>query len=150
MHNLLDAVSMLRIVNCQNKLDKGVPRMHQWPLDIPQWHITPHPQLSAKMIILHAFHTHRRIKSKIPNHINYIYLSDIYEEIIHQFSYMGFVLRHKRLCYQRVWKQLTHSILTMRAFPTNTAHSPNVGLMSVNVADVGLTLKQHWANFSLA
>ena len=47
------------------------------------------------------------------------------------------------------WKQLSTSILTVRAFPTNTAHSPNVGLMSANVADVGLTLKQHWANFSL-
>ena len=47
------------------------------------------------------------------------------------------------------WKQLTWKQLTVRAFPANTAHSPNVGLMSVNVADVGLTLKQHWANFSL-
>ena len=24
------------IVNCQNTLDKGVLRMQQWPLDIPQ------------------------------------------------------------------------------------------------------------------
>ena len=48
-----------------------------------------------------------------------------------------------------VWEQLTHSILTVRAFPANTAHSPNVALMSANVADVGLTSKQHWANFSL-
>ena len=24
------------LVNCQHKLDKGVPRMQQWPLDIPQ------------------------------------------------------------------------------------------------------------------
>ena len=24
------------IVNCQNTLDKGVPRMQQWPTDIPQ------------------------------------------------------------------------------------------------------------------
>ena len=24
------------IVNCQHTLDKGVPRMQQWPLDIPQ------------------------------------------------------------------------------------------------------------------
>ena len=30
--------------------------------------------------------------SKFPNHINSIYLSDIYEEIIHQFSYVGLVL----------------------------------------------------------
>ena len=36
--------------------------------------------------------------SKFPNHINSIYLSDIYEEIIHQFSYVGSVLRHKQLC----------------------------------------------------
>ena len=48
-----------------------------------------------------------------------------------------------------IWKQLTSIILTVRAFPANRAHSPNVGLMSANVADVGLTLKQHWANFSL-
>ena len=48
-----------------------------------------------------------------------------------------------------LWKQLTSSILTVRAFPANTAHSPNVDLLSANVADVGLTLKQHWANFSL-
>ena len=48
-----------------------------------------------------------------------------------------------------VSQQFTSSILTVKAFPTNTAHSPNVGLMSANVADVGLTLKQHWANFSL-
>ena len=48
-----------------------------------------------------------------------------------------------------IWKQLTSSILTVRAFPANTAHSPTVGLMLANVTDVGLTLKQHWANFSL-
>ena len=30
--------------------------------------------------------------SKFPNHINSIYLSYIYEEIIHQFSYVGLVL----------------------------------------------------------
>ena len=48
-----------------------------------------------------------------------------------------------------IWKQFTSSILTVRAFPANTAHSPNVALMSANVADVGLTLKQHLANFSL-
>ena len=48
-----------------------------------------------------------------------------------------------------IWKQLTSSILTVRAFPANTAYPLNVGLMSANVADVGLTLKQHWANFSL-
>ena len=82
-----------------NTRDNVVPRMQQWPLEIPQWHITPHPQLSAKIIILYAFHTHRRIKSKFPNYINSIYLCDIYEEIIHHFSHVGFVLRHKRLCY---------------------------------------------------
>ena len=138
------------VVNCQNTWDNVVPRMQQWPLDIPRWHITPHPQLSAKIIMLYEFHTHRRIKSKLPSHINSIYLSDIYEGIIHHFSHVGFVLWHKRLCYHMgVWKQLTSSILTVRAFPANRAHSPNVGLMSANVADVGLTLKQHWANFSL-
>ena len=82
--------------------DNVVPRMQQWPLDIPQWHITSHPQLSAKIIILYVFHTDRRIKSKFPNHTNSIYLSDIYEEIIHHFSHVGYVLRHKRLCYRGV------------------------------------------------
>ena len=82
--------------------------------------------------------------SKFPNLINSIYLSDIYEEIIHQFSYVGLVL-----CCHGGLEQLTHGIITVRAFPANTAYSPNVGLMSVNVADVGLTLKQFWANFSL-
>ena len=112
------------VVNCQNKRDNVVPRIQKWPLDIPQWHITPHPQLSAKIIRLYAFHTHRRIKSKFPI--------------------------HSQGCVTvGVCKQLTSSILTVRAFPVNTSHSPNVGLMSANVADVGLTLKQHWANFSL-
>ena len=87
------------VVNCQNTRDNVVPRMQQWPLDIPQWHITPHPQLSAKIITQYASHTHRRIKSKFTSHINSIYLSDIYEEIIYHFSNVGFVLRHKRLCY---------------------------------------------------
>ena len=40
-------------------------------------------------------------------------------------------------------------LMAVRAFLANTAHSPNVGLMSANVADVGLTVKQHWASFSL-
>ena len=98
--------------------------------------ISPHIQLSAKIIILYAFHTHRRIKSKFPSHINSIYLSDIF-------------CGTKVCATVGLWKQLTSSILTVRAFPANTAHSPNVGLMSANVADVGLTLKQHLANFSL-
>ena len=82
------------VVNCQNTRDNGVPRMQQWPLDIPQLHITPHPQLSAKTIILllYAFHTHRLIKSKLPSHLNSIYLSDIFEEMIHHFSHVGSVL----------------------------------------------------------
>ena len=129
--------------------DNVVPRMQQWPLDIPQWHITPHPQLSAKIIILYAFHTYRRIKSKFPSHINSIYLSDIYEEIIHQFSHVGFVLRHKRLCYGGALGTVELQHIDSKSFPANTAHSPNFGLMSANVADVGLSLKQHCAIFWL-
>ena len=34
--------------------------------------ISPHIQLSAKIIIPYAFHTHRRIKSKLRNQINSI------------------------------------------------------------------------------
>ena len=37
-----------------------------------------------------------RIKGKFPNHKLYTLATSIY---IHQFSYVGFVLRHKRLCY---------------------------------------------------
>ena len=78
--------------------------------------------------------------SKFSNHINSIYLSDIYEEIIHQFSHVGLVLRLKQLCCHGGLETVDSRILTVRAFPANTAHSPNVDLMSVNVADVGLTL----------
>ena len=110
--------------------------------------ISLHIQLSAKIIILYAFHTHRRIKSKFLSHINSIYLSDIYEEKNHHFSHVGFVFRHKRLCYRGGLETVDFQHMTVRAFPANMAHSLNVGLMSTNVADVGLTLKQHWANFS--
>ena len=78
------------VVNCQNTGTMWFPECNSAPPpDIPQWHITPHPQLSAKIIILYAFHTHRRIKSKFPSHMNSIYLSDIYEEIIHHFPLCG-------------------------------------------------------------
>ena len=40
-----------------------------------------------------------------------------------------------------LWKQLTTSILTV-AFPANTAHSPNVGLMSANVADADMRVSK--------
>ena len=83
------------VVNCQNTRDNVVPRMQQLPLDTPQLRITPHPQLSAKIIILYAFHTHRLIKSKFPSHLNSIYLSDIYEEMIHHFSHGGYVVTQK-------------------------------------------------------
>ena len=105
------------VVNCQNSQDNVVSRMQQWPLDIPQWHITPHPQLSAKIIILYAFHTHRRIKSKFPNHINSIYLSDIYEKIIHHFSYVSFVLWHKRLCYHGGLETVGLQHIDSKSFP---------------------------------
>ena len=106
------------VVNCQNTRDNVVPRMQQWPLDIQQWHITPHSQLSAKIIILYALHTHRRIKSKLPNHINSIYLSDIYEEIIHHFSYVGFVLWHKRLCYYGGLETVDLQHIDSKSFPS--------------------------------
>ena len=61
----------------------------------------------------------------------------------------GETLRHKQLCCHGGLETVNSRILPVRAFPANTAHSPNVGLMSVNVADVGLTLKQLWANYSL-
>ena len=81
--------------------------------------------------------------------MNSIYLSDIYEEIIHHFSHVGFVLWHKRLCYRGVLETVDLQHIDSKAFPANTAHSPNVGLMSATGADVGLTLKQHWVNLSL-
>ena len=84
--------SLKGVVNCQNMRDNVVLRMQQLPLDIPQLRITPHPQLSAKIIILYEFHTHCLIKSKLPSHLNSIYLSDIYEEMIQHFSHVGSVL----------------------------------------------------------
>ena len=150
MNTYLHRKTILKgIFNCQNTRDNVVPRMPLWSLDIPQWHITPHPQLSAKIIILYVFHTHRRIKSKFPNHINSIYLSDVYKEIIHHYSHVGFVLRHKRFCYRGGPEKVDFQHIDSKSFPSQHAHSPNVGLMSANVADVGLTIKQHWANFSL-
>ena len=107
------------VVNCQNTRDNVVPRMQQWPLDIPQCHITPHPQLSGKIIILYAFHTHRRInKSKFPNQINSIHLSYIYEQIIHHFSYVGFVLWHKRLCYPGGLETVHLQHIDSKSFPS--------------------------------
>ena len=113
------------VVICQNTRDNVVPRMQQWPLDIPQWHITPHPQLSAKIIILYAFHTHRRINSKFPRHLwgsNSPFLS------------CGPLCCDTKGCVTvGIWRQLTSSILTVKAFSANTAHSPDVGLMSANI-----------------
>ena len=47
------------------------------------------------------------------------------------------------------WGSRNSYILTIRAFPANMTHSPNVGSMLANFADVGLTLKHHWVNVSL-
>ena len=106
------------VANCQNTRDNVVPRMQQGPVDISQWHITPHPQLSAKIIILYAFHTHRRIKSKFPSHINSIYLSDMYEEIIHHFSHVGFVLWLKRLYYPGDLETVDLQHIDSKSFPS--------------------------------
>ena len=76
----------------------------------------PHPQLSAK--ILYAFHTHRRSKSKFPSHKNSIYLSDIYEEIIHYFSHVGFVLWHKMLCYRGGLETVDLQQIDSKSFPS--------------------------------
>ena len=81
-------------------------------------HISPHIRLSAKIIILYAFNTHRRIKSKFPSHIDSIYLSDIYEEIIHHFSYVGFVLWHKRLCYHGGLETVDLQHIDSKSFPS--------------------------------
>ena len=107
--------SGLTLLDCQNTRDNVVPRMQQWPLDILQWHITPHPQLSAKIIILYAFNTHRRIKSKFPSHI---YLSDIYEEKIHHFSHVGSVLWHKRLCCRGYLETVDLQHIDSKSFPS--------------------------------
>ena len=93
--------------------------------------------------MIYALHTHPNIRSKFPNHINSKYLSDIYEKIIHQISHVGFVLRHKRLCYHGGLETVDLQHIDNKSFPSQQAHSPNVSLMSANVADVGLTLKQH-------
>ena len=80
--------------------------------------IIPHPQLSAKIIILYEFHTHRRIKSKFPSHINSICLSDIYEEIIYHFYHVGFVFRHKRLCYCGGLETVDLQHIDSKSFPS--------------------------------
>ena len=67
------------------------------------------------IIILYAFHTKRHIKSKFPNHIKSIYLSDIYE------------LKTPPILF--IWALCLQAI-DMRALPENIAHSPNVGVMS--------------------
>ena len=56
---------------------------------------------------IYVFHTQRLNKSTFPNHRKSKYLSDIYEEIIHQCSQMGVGLRHKLLRYGGEEKQLT-------------------------------------------
>ena len=78
-----------------------------------------------------------------------MYLSDIYEEIIHQFSHVGFVLRHKWLCYHGGLETVDSQHIDSESFPSQHGTITEVGLMSASIADVGLTLKQHWANFSL-
>ena len=63
---------------------------------------------------------------------------------------MGFVLKHKWLCYhgglETFEPRIDSESFPMRALPANMAHPPDIGLMLANVADVGLTLKQHWIN----
>ena len=137
------------VVNCQNTRDNGVSRMQQWPLDIPQWHITPHPQLSAKIIILYEFHTHCRIKRNFPSHINSIYLSDIYEEIILHFSHVGFVFLHKRLCYSGGLETVDLQHIDSKSFPSQHGTLTKCWFNVGQCRRRGLTLKQHWANFSL-
>ena len=56
--------------------------------------------------------------SKFPNHINSIYLSDIYEEIIHQFSYVGLVLRHKQLCFHGGLETVDSPHINSESFPS--------------------------------
>ena len=115
----------------------------EWPLDIPQLHITPHPQLSAKIIILYAFHTHRRIKSKFPNHINSIYLSDIYEEMIHHFSHVGSVLWHKRLCYLGYLETVALQHIDNKSFPSQN------GTLAKCCFNVGQR-RRRWSNIKTA
>ena len=139
----LSWIAIKGIVNCQNTRDNVVPRIQQWPLDIPQSHISQHPQLSAKIMILYAFHTHRRIKSKFPNHINYIYLCDIYKEIIHQFSHVGFVLGHKRLCYHGGLEAVDLQHIDSESFPSQH------GTITRGWFNVGLRHRR-WSNIKTA
>ena len=137
------------IVDCQKTRDMiGGPRMQQWPLDIPQWHITPHPQLSANIIIPYAFQTHR-IKSKFPNN-NKVYILEQHLWVNNSpILSCGLCVKTKMVVSpwgsRNSWSSC---VLTVWAFPVNTAQSLNVGLMVANVADVCLTLKQHWINIS--
>ena len=57
-------------------------------------------------------------RAKFPNHINSTYFSDIYEEIIHHFSHVGFVLRHKRLCYRGGLETVDLQHIDSKSFPS--------------------------------
>ena len=51
--------------------------------------------------------------SKFPNHINSIYLSEIYE-----FSYVGLVLRHKQLCCHGGLETVDSPHINSESFPS--------------------------------
>ena len=118
--------------------------------------MTYHPTSTviSQIIILYAFYTHRRIKSKFPNHINSIYLNNIYEEIIHQFSYVVFVLIHKRLCYHGGLETVDSQHIDSETFPkqhgTLTKCWFNVGQRCSRWSSIKTTLGQffsrRWSN----
>ena len=91
-----------------------------------------HSARGYSIILLYAFHTQRRIKSKFPNHSKDMYLSDIYELIIPPMLLAG-----RWVCNLTVvllWggeleTADPHACIDRRAFPANIVHSRNAGLM---------------------
>ena len=92
---------------------------------------------------MYALHTHRRIKSKFPKHINSLYLSNIYEKIIHHFSHVGFVLRHKRLCYRGGLETVDLQHIDSKSFPSQH------GTLTQCCFNVGQR-RRRWSNIKTA
>ena len=94
--------------------------------------------------------------SKFPNHINSIYLSDIYEEIIHQFSYVGLVLRHKQFCFHAGLATVDSPHINSESFPSQHGTLTECWFNVANIQrliiiiDAVTTLERHWASSRMA
>ena len=88
--------------------------------------------------------------NKFPNHINAIYLSDIYEEIIHQFSYVGLVLRNKQLCCHGGLETVDSPHINSESFPSQHGTLTKCWFNVGQRRSVGLTIKTTYLGKFLA